>query len=423
MMRRHMTLPEKLLARAASRDHVRPGEFVRARADSVVLCDLAWSLVGPAIAELGASVVGPERVLVTFDHKVPADSAAIASLHRNWREFCAKHRIEALYDIGRQGVSHVLSVEDGHALPGTLQVNVDTHANTCGAVGCFAIALGVDVLSDLVLGWNWHRVPETILVELKGELQRGVTARDVAQTVMAAIGADQGAGRAVEFRGSFIDRLEMSGRMVLCNWTRKIEAVTGVIAADAVTAEYVAKRARRNFQSLSADSNAQYAINRRFDVGCVEPVVALPPSPLDVHPVSAIAGRPVQQAVIGSCAGGHLEDLRLAASLLRGRRVASGTRLIISPATRSIWTAAANEGLLGVFVEAGAIVTDATCGACFGGTGVLADGETCISSSTENMAGRMGSDAAEILLASPLTVAASAIAGAVADPRGLDRHD
>lgn len=412
-----MTLAEKILARASGLDAVVPGQFLRARADHVILCDLGWTLVGPQIADLGARVDGPDRVMVTFDHKVPADTPAIAALHQKWRDFCALHGIEGLYDIGRQGISHVLSVEEGYALPGGLQVSVDTHANTCGAVGCLSMAMGMDVLSDMVLGWNWYRVPETISVRLDGQAPRGVTVRDVAQIAMADIGDEAGAGRAVEFAGSYVDGLTIAERMVLCNWTRKIEAVAGMVAPDATTARYMEGRARKILPPLLADPDAHYALRRTFDVSSCEPVVAVPPSPLDILPVSAFDRTPIHQAVIGSCAGGHLDDLRLAASLLDGRKVARGVRLIVSPATRDIWSQAAAEGLLGICAAAGAIVTDATCGACFGGLGQLAPGELCLSTSTENSAGRMGSADARIMLASPLTVAASAIAGMVADPR------
>jgi 3-isopropylmalate/(R)-2-methylmalate dehydratase large subunit len=420
-----MTIAEKILARASGRDVVSPGEYVWARADSAVVCDLGWTLVGPPIADLGAKVVEPERVVVTFDHTVPAETQSAAELHQKWRAFCAEHGIEHLHDVGDQGISHVLSVQMGYARPGTLQVSVDTHANTCGAVGCFATAMGMDIVADLVLGMNWYAVPESVRVHLHGELAPGVMMRDVAQRVMSDLGTEVGSGRVIELVGPFVDTSSIPALMTLCNWTRKIEAVAGIVNPVQSTIDYVRSRTSVPFEALVSDPGARYVDERSYDVAEIEPMVAAPPDPLNLRTLAELTGTRVDRAFLGSCAGGSIEDLRAAASVLRGRRVHSGVRMVASPGSHETWRQASEEGLLDALVDAGVTVTEPTCGACFGGADRLADGEVCISTSTENFAGRMGSEHASVYLASPLTVAASALAGRIvgADTPSEDRFE
>lgn len=412
-------MAEALLARAAGLGQVRAGDNIRARADSVVVCDLGWTLVGPVVSALGCDVVDPERVVVTFDHTVPAESESSARLHQQWRDFCTRHGIEHIHDVGDQGISHVISVQRGYARPGALLVSVDTHANTCGAVGCFSIALGMDVVSDLVLGWNWYVVPETIRVHLSGELGPGVTVRDVAQHVMTDIGVEAGSGTAIEFRGSFVETASVSALMTLCNWSRKVEAVTGLVEPSLSTLEYVRSRTDAAFEVVRGDPSAPCKDERFYDVSQMRPVAAAPGDPLAIRPLDQLRGVQINQAFLGSCAGGSIEDFRAAASVLAGRRVHPAVRMIASPGSQETWRQAQAEGLLTLLTEAGVLVTGSTCGACFGGAGVLAAGEVCISTSTENFPGRMGSTAASIYLASPLTVAASATTGRITDAREL----
>ena len=414
-----MTIAEKILARAAGMEAVAPGDYIKAEADTIVMCDLAWLLAGPPIAELDARVLNPDKVIVAFDHKVPADNTASAEMHRNWREFCAEHGIEKLHDVGDHGISHVLSVERGYARPGTLQVSIDSHANTCGAVGCFAIAIGMDIISDMVLGWNWYSVPESILVELDGELREGTMVRDVAQHVVDQVGDQLGNGRVVEFVGPAVERMSISERMTLCNWSRKIQAVAGLVNPDRKTVEYVAARTEEPFEPLVSDPDAEYAARFAVDVSALEPLVAAPPDPTNTRSLAAVSGTPIQQAFIGSCAGGSLEDLRVAASVLDGRRVHPGVRMIASPGSQRIWEEADREGIIATLSRAGCVVTASTCGACIGGMGALGDGEVCVSTSTENFPGRMGAPGSLVYLASPLTVAASAVAGELTDSREL----
>jgi 3-isopropylmalate/(R)-2-methylmalate dehydratase large subunit len=419
MASRPMTISERILARAAKTPSVRAGEYVEAEADTIVMCDLAWLLAGPPINRLGAKILHPERVIVAFDHKVPADSTASAEMHRLWRAFCAEHGIEKLHDVGDHGISHVLSVERGYARPGTLQVNIDSHANTCGAVGCFAIALGMDIISDMVLGWNWYVVPESVRVHLSGTLPAGVMVRDVAQHVITDLGDDVGNGRAIEFVGPLVDVMGMSERMTLCNWSRKIQAVAGLINPDRATIDYVSSRTTETFEPLCSEDGATYVEERHYDVSALEPLVAAPPDPTNTKPLAEVAGTTIHQAFVGSCAGGSLEDLRTVASVLNGRRVHPGVRMIASPGSQAIWRRAQEEGVLTTLADAGCIVTASTCGACIGGMGALGDGEVCVSTSTENFPGRMGSLGSLVYLASPLTVAASAVSGKLTDARTL----
>jgi len=314
----------------------------------------------------------------------------------------------------------VLSVERGYARPGTLQVSIDSHANTCGAVGCFAIALGMDIISDMVLGWNWHAVPESVRVHLTGTLPAGVMVRDVAQHVVTDLGDELGNGRAIEFVGPLVDRMRLGERMTLCNWSRKIQAVAGLINPDRMTIDYVRGRATVPFVPLLSDAGAAYVEERSYDVGSLEPLVAAPPDPTNTKPLAEVAGTPIQQAFVGSCAGGSLDDLRTVAAVLAGRSVHPGVRMIASPGSQEIWRRAQEEGLLTTLAEAGCIVTASTCGACIGGMGALGDGEVCVSTSTENFPGRMGSPKSLVYLASPLTVAASAVSGELTDSRSLD---
>jgi 3-isopropylmalate/(R)-2-methylmalate dehydratase large subunit len=413
------TISEKILARAAKAPSVSAGEYVKAEADTIVMCDLAWLLAGPPINQLGARILDPDRVIVAFDHKVPADNSASAEMHRLWREFCAEQGIEKLHDVGDHGISHVLSIERGYARPGTLQVNIDSHANTCGAVGCFAIALGMDIISDMVLGWNWYVVPESVRVHLSGTLARGVMVRDVAQHVVTDLGDEVGNGRALEFVGPLVDQMRLADRMTLCNWSRKIQAVAGLINPDESTLAYVRGRTDQPLRPLLSDEGASYAEERHYDVDSIEPLVAAPPDPTNTKLLAEVSGTTIHQAFVGSCAGGSLDDLRTVAGVLAGRRVHPGVRMIASPGSQEIWRRAQEEGILTTLSEAGCVVTASTCGACIGGMGALGDGEVCVSTSTENFLGRMGTPGSLVYLASPLTVAASAVSGSLADSRTL----
>jgi len=310
-------------------------------------------------------------------------------------------------------------VEKGHVRPGELIVGADSHTCTYGALGAFATGIGsTEMAGVLATGEIWLKVPSSIRINLEGSFQKFVTPKDLILHVIAKVGADGATYKAVEFTGTAVLQIDMSGRMTICNMAVEMGAKTGIISADEVTLNYVEERTDKPFMLLGSDSDAAY--ERTFDVKIdeLEAQVACPNSVDNVKPVKEVEGREIDQAFIGSCTNGRLEDLELAAKFLRGRKIARGVRLIITPASQEVYLQAVRHGLFEIFVIAGAYVCSPTCGACFGGhLGLLAPGEVCISSSNRNFSGRMGSPEAKIYLASPATVAASAVAGEIADPR------
>jgi homoaconitate hydratase family protein len=413
------TLTEKIFARAAQRD-VEVGEVVRIEADWCSLVDLGWYMVIPVFEELDVKPHFPDRITVHLDHKAPAENLQSAKLHSSWRTWCAENGVEHLHDVSRGGgISHQVLVEAGYAAPGRFLVHQDSHANTCGAMGCFAVALGVDLATDMVLGWNWHRVPPTIRIRLVGNRPSWLTALDIAHNICGDLGPIGALGAVIEFAGPVVDVMSIDDRLTICNRSRRIEAVSAVINPDQRTLEYVTPRAIGAFEVLTSDADCSYLQDLSYDVASMEPVVACPPTEdRDTKTVAEVAGRRVHQAFVGSCAGGRLDDIRTAAAIVKGRQVAPGVRFIVTPASHAIWVQAAAEGLWETLSGAGAIVTPSTCGLCYGGlNGILDDGELCIANSTENTVGRMGSREAEIFLGSTATVAASAVAGEIVDPR------
>ena len=417
-----LTLTEKIFARAAGREHVEVGEVLRIEADWCSLVDLGWYMVIPVFEELGVRPRYPERITVHLDHKSPAESRQSAQLHTHWRTWCAENDVEHLHDVSAGGgISHQVLVEAGYAAPGRFLVHQDSHANTCGAVGCFAVALGVDLATDMALGWNWHRVPPTIRIRLTGERPSWLTALDIGHSICGDLGPIGALGSVIEFAGPVVDAMSIDDRLTICNRSRRIEAVSAVINPDQRTLDYVTPRALGEFDVLLSDPDCGYHSDLEYDVATMEPVLACPPTDdRDTIPVSEASGRRIHQAFVGSCAGGRLEDIRTAAAIVRGRSVAPGVRFIVTPASHAIWVEAAREGLWETLAAAGAIVTPSTCGLCYGGmNGILDDGELCIANSTENTVGRMGSREAQIYLGSTATVAACAVAGEIVDPRDL----
>ena len=412
------TIVEKILAEKVGRDVV-PGEVVQVESDLIVFVDLGWHMFRKGWDRLdNPSVKYPDRVAVVFDHKAPADTQATAALHEQWRVFCAEQGITKLGDIGDQGISHQWVVDTGYARPGMLVVNQDTHANTTGGIGCFATPIGYDIVMDLVLGYNTIEVPETIRITLTGEMPVGVMARDVMHRVANDLKQDGAIDKVIEFQGPAVEGMALDTRLTLCNMTRKVEAAGGIIASDDITAEYYASRGLGSIQRLQSDPDADYCLDLEYDLDTIDLSVSPPPNPSISVPLGSLAGTRINQAFVGSCAGGRMEDLEAAAAILRGRKVRPGVRFIVSPASQQIYREASASGILDDLTQAGAMVVAASCATCFGGlNGLLADGEVCIANSTENHPGRMGSTEADIYLASAAVVAASAVAGEIADPR------
>lgn len=414
------TITQKILARACGRPRVETGEIVFPEPDLVVIHDGYAGKLDEHLAELGArELVRPERVFVAVDHQIPAATPQIAERLRALRGHVTRFGIGRFYDIGRGGNANVLPVELGVARPGMLAMGYDIHVTNYGAVGCLAIPVGFDVTGVLAVGTTWIQVPATVAVELRGRLAPGVTVRDVAQRLLRTLDPSIADYRVIEFRGPFLETLGIDGRMTLCNTPMEVGAKSVIFNPDAVIGAYLTARGHAPAdRAIASDPDAVYERVIVVDVGELAPQVAVPPRPDLVHDVGEVAGTPITRALVGSCAGGMLDDLRDAASVLRGRRVRDGVTLTIVPATQEVYGAAAREGLLEVFANAGATVFPPGCGPCAGGVGgPLGSGEVCIASITRNDPGRMGAGDARIYLGSAATVAASAIAGEIADPR------
>jgi len=414
------TLSEKIIARAAARDKVTPGEIVTCAVDLAMMHDSGGPRrVKPILEQLNAKVWDADKVVVVTDHYVPAvdaESAAILDLARKWT---AQNGIAHFYDM--QGICHVVVPERGHLLPGMFVVGGDSHSPTGGAFGCFMFGIGAtDMAGVLVTGETWIKVPETIRVDINGKLADGVVAKDIILYLCARLGMGGGDYQVVEYVGDTINSLSMQERMTLANMSAELGAMTGLIAADQTTVDFIhnAGADPGDVALWQGDADASYRVTHRVDIANLEPHVAAPHSPANSAPVSQLAGEPVQQAYIGACTGAKLEDLKMAARVLKGRQVSSTTRLLIAPASTRTTTAAASDGTLAILTEAGAILMPSGCGACAGyGAGILAENETCISSTARNFKGRMGATSSSVYLGSPYTVAASAITGRITDPR------
>lgn len=417
-----MTLSEKILARASSRDQVRPGEIVTCKVDLAMMHDSGGPRrVAPYLERLGAKIWDPSRVVIASDHFVPppdVDSAEILALTRR---FAREHEIESFYDM--QGICHVVLQEHAHVLPGMFAVGGDSHSPSGGAVGAFMVGIGATEMAGvLVTGEIWVRVPESWLIEWHGQLGEGLAAKDIMLFLCAKLGMSNDY-KVMQYAGSAVTALSMMERLVLCNMSAELGAKTGIIAPDAWTLAALREGGHEvgdDALRWQSDAGARYERHLEFDAGALAPQVAAPHSPANSAPVAEHSGVRIDQAYIGACTGAKLSDLRMAASVLKGRKVAKGVRLLIAPASTLTTREAAADGTLAALVEAGAIMLPSGCGACAGyGAGVLADGDVCIASTARNFKGRMGSPGALVYLASPYTVAASAVRGTIGDPRDL----
>lgn len=418
-----MNIAEKILAAASGRDQVSPGEIVEAKVDMAMVNEITGPLTIEAFHKIGVERVWDDkRIVMVLDHQVPADSVKSAELHRIMRQFAREQSIRNFYDVGLGGVCHQVMAEKGHVRPGELIVGADSHTCTYGAFGAFGTGIGsTEMAAVFGTGKIWLRVPESIRIDISGSLQKFVTPKDLILNTVGMMGADGAVYKALEFAGPTMENMSVSGRMTVCNMAVEMGAKTGIINPDETTLSYVRSRKGRPFGELKSDADADYERTLNMNVDNLEPQVACPPTVDKVKPVSDVEGVPINQAFIGSCTNGRLEDLRLAAGFLKGNKVKDGVRMLITPASQEIYLEALRERLLEVFVEARAYICNPTCGACFGGhMGLLAPGETCISSSNRNFIGRMGSHEAKIYLASPATVTVSAIMGQITDPRRLE---
>ncbi len=417
-----MTLAEKIIAAAAGRETVEPGEIVTCRVDLAMMHDSGGPRrVKPILERLGANVWNPDRVVVVTDHYVPAvdsESAAILDLTRKW---VVANGITKFHDM--QGICHVVLPEQGHLKPGMFIVGGDSHSPTGGAFGCFMFGIGAtDMAGVLVTGETWIKVPGTIRFDWSGHLAVGVSAKDMMLYTCGKLGMGGGGYQVVQYTGEAISGMAMPERMTLCNMAAELGAQAGIIAADETTAAYINATGEKtgDLSLWQGDDDAHYLAEHGFDASGLVPQVAAPHSPANSGPVDTHENVKVQQGYIGACTGAKLEDLHMAAEVLKGRKVASGVRLLIAPASTRTTASAAADGTLATLTAAGAILMPSGCGACAGyGAGVLAENEVCISSTARNFKGRMGASTSQVYLGSPYTVAASAVAGHIADPRDM----
>lgn len=415
-----MNLIEKILAKASGLKEVHPGEIVNAKVDRAMVHDLTAPLTIDAFNEIGAEKVwDPNRIIVIFDHLVPPSSIEAAELHKRVRSFVKAQGIRNFFDVGRGGICHQVMVEEGFVKPGEVIVGADSHTCTYGALGAFATGVGsTDMAAVFATGELWFKVPKCIRVYAEGSFPKLVGAKDMILHLIGLIGAGGANYMAIEFNGPAVERMGIDGRLTLCNMVVEAGAKAGVVPPDRKTAAYLKPRVNGAIEALRSDVDSRYERTIEVDVGGLQPMVACPNSVDNVKPASEVSGVKIDQAFIGSCTNGRIEDLRAAARILKGKKVDKDVRLIVIPASQKVYRQALREGILKVFVESGAVVANPNCGPCLGGhMGLLAPGETCISSSNRNFVGRMGSPSAKIYLASPVTVAASALAGEIVDPR------
>jgi 3-isopropylmalate/(R)-2-methylmalate dehydratase large subunit len=408
-----MNIAEKILARAAGMQRVVPGEIAIVEVATVVLTDMSFL---PASWREILEVREPARVVVVLDHLVPANEPLSAAAHKKAREFVSKFGIRRFHDLGRvQGISHVVVADNAYALPGTVMVNPDSHSCGGGAFNCAARGVGLpEAIFAVATGKTWFRIGETIRYELEGKLAPGVSAMDVFLHIAGKYGAH--VNQNIEYGGEGMSNLSLNARRTLAIMGAELSAEFVIFEPDEEMLAYVAARNRAPLLEARPDADATYIDVRRIALEKIEPLIALPDLVVNNSvPLSKAAGQKIDQAFIGSCANGTLEDFAVAARVVAGRRVAPGVRLIVTPGSQAIYRAALAAGYVATLLEAGAVVTAATCGACFGGhMGVLAPGEVCITASTRNFKGRMGDASARIYMASSATVAASAIAGRIA---------
>ncbi|MEM0359556.1 MAG: 3-isopropylmalate dehydratase large subunit [Candidatus Hadarchaeales archaeon] len=411
-------LAEKLLAKKAGKERVEPGEIVEARVDVVMMNDITGPLAIESFREIADRVWDPKRVVMILDHQMPPNSIEIARDHVMMRNFAKEQGIENFF---AEGVCHQVLPEKGFALPGFLILGADSHTCTYGAFGSFATGIGsTDLAAAMAFGKLWLRVPESVKIVLEGRLGRRVYPKDVILYLVGEIGADGATYQALEFHGEIVKKMSIGGRMTLCNMGVEMGAKTAIVPPDTLTRKYVEGRARFPFEEIRSDPDAEYAEERIYSLSKLEPQVACPHRVDNVKPVREVEGKEIDQAFLGSCTNGRTEDLLEAAKILKGRKIHPRVRMLVVPASRETYLEALKLGIIERLVKAGAILGPPGCGACMGSyIGVLGPGEVCVSSSNRNFLGRMGSPEAEIYLASPATVAASALKGRLTDPRDV----
>jgi len=414
-----MTLAEKILAAHSGNRKVSPGEFINVKVDLALANDITAPLAIREFQHLGVGkVFNPKKVVMVPDHFCPNKDIKSAEQAKLMREF-AKEQGLLYFEIGRMGIEHVLLPEQGLALPGQVIVGADSHTCTYGALGAFATGMGsTDIAVAIAIGEIWMKVPSTIKFIYRGKLPKWVSGKDLILYTIGDIGVDGALYSAMEFTGEAIDELPMDGRFTIANMAIEAGAKAGIFNVDAKTEKYVKEHGNYPYSIYRTDKGAEYSRVIEYDVSKIEPQIAFPHLPSNTKPISQVGDIKLDQVVIGGCTNGRLDDLRAAAKILKGRQIHPELRCIIIPGSQKVYLDALREGLVEIFIEAGAAVSTPTCGPCLGGhMGVLATGERCLSTTNRNFVGRMGSPRSEVYLASPAVAATSAILGRIGDPR------
>ncbi len=414
-----MTITEKILAEHAGEEQIVPGQIIKARVDLLLANDITGPMAFEALEQEGIDrVFDPERVVIVQDHYVPGKDIPSAQQSLLLRKYSRKYGIVHYFDVGRAGIEHALLPEQGLVVPGDLVLGADSHTVTYGGIGAFSTGVGsTDLAAAMITGESWLRVPETTRFIYHGKRRKWVGGKDLILYTIGLIGVDGALYRAMEFSGPAASELQQSDRFTMCNMAIEAGGKNGIFVPDDVTHRYMEKRSIRTSRYYTSDSDARYKRVLEIDVGQVEPQVAFPHLPSNTRPASEAGDVRIDQVVVGSCTNGWLEDLRIAAEVLKGHRVHPNVRMIIIPATPQIYRDAMHEGLFEIFLDAGAVISPPTCGPCLGGyMGVLAEGERAVSTTNRNFVGRMGHIKSEVYLAGPAVAAASAIRGHIASP-------
>jgi len=417
-----MTITEKILAKHAGKEKVAPGEIVDVQVDYVMGNEVSGILAIEEFAKIGVDkVFDQKKIIIVPSHTTPAKDIRTAEILKTLREWCRKMGVEFV-EVGRSGIEHVILPERGLVAPGELIVGGDSHTCTYGALGCFSTGIGsTDLACTMATGKTWLRVPETIKFVYHGKLPKWVEGKDLILFTLGKIGMDGGTYKALEFTGEAIAGLPMHERLTVTNMTIEGGGKNGIMIPDAVTKAYVEQRVKRPYTIYNSDPDAKYAKVFEWDVSKLEPQIAFPYSPDNVHPISDIKENiKIDQVVIGSCTNGRYEDLNEAAQIIKGRTINPETRVVILPGSQEVYLQAVKTGVIEIFAEAGISVSPPTCGACFGGhMGIVASGEVCLSTTNRNFRGRMGHPEARVYLCNPAVAAASAVAGYIVHPKDV----
>ncbi len=414
------TVAEKILAAKSGERSVEPGQIVEAAIDYVMVNDITGPPAFSVFDELGAPPLKEKAVLIQ-DHYVPAKDVASAEQAKAMKDFAERYELPHYYEVGRGGICHQVMIEEGFAAPGRLIIGADSHTCTYGALGCAATGVGsTEAACAMAAGRMWFKVPESIKFELTGKRQKHVYGKDLILSIIGDIGVDGALYKAMEYHGPAIADLPLADRIAMANMTIEAGGKFGLFPADKKVDDYLKGRVKGAYKAVTSDKDASYSDVRTYDVGGIPPTVAEPFLPENAKAAAELSSIDVDQAYLGSCTNGRIEDLRIAADILKGRKVKGNVRLIVVPASTAVYQQAMKEGLLDIFIAAGGFISGPTCGACLGGyMGVLAKGETCISTTNRNFVGRMGHKQSHVYLANPAVVAASALTGRITDPNDL----